>query len=102
MLTTHSMSGSTDDYCPVSGDSAKLYGAGGVIMAGGGSLSFRAASRQHGDLSGKVVAVATHRRVLVLSARAQEPLQMPPSPLPLDLSLNLRYVKETILRSKGL
>lgn len=102
MHTTHSMSGSTDDYCPVSGDSAELYGNGGVIVAGRGSLSFRAASRQHGDLSGKVVAVAAHRRVLVLSARAQEPLQMPSSPFPLDLSLDLNNIKETTIRSKGL
>lgn len=89
------MSGSTDDYGLVSGDSSELYGDGGVFMAGGGSLSFRAAPRQHGDLRGKVVTVAAHRRVLVLSARSQEPLQMPPSPLPLDLSLNLRNSKET-------
>lgn len=93
MRTTHSMSGSTDDYCLVSGDSAELDGDGGVVVAGRGSLSFRAAPRQHGDLSGKVVAVASHRRVLVLGARAQEPLQMPPSPLPLDLSLHLRNKK---------
>lgn len=93
MRTSHSMSGSTDDYCLVSGDSAELDGDGGVVVAGRGSLSFRAAPRQHGDLSGKVVAVASHRRVLVLSARAQEPLQMPPSPLPLDLSLHLRNKK---------
>lgn len=64
-------------------------------MGGGGSLSFRAAPRQHGDLSGKVVAGAAHRRVLVLSAGAQEPLLMPPSPLPLNLSLNLRNSNET-------
>lgn len=68
MRTTHSMSGSTDDYCPVSVDSVELYGDGGVVVAGGGSLSFRAAPCQHGDLSGKVVAVAAHRRVLVFSA----------------------------------
>lgn len=100
MHTTHSMSGSTDDYCPVSGDSAELYGDGGVFMVGGGPLSFRAASSQHGDLSGKVVAVAAHRRVLVLSVGAQEPLHMPPSPLPLDLSLNLSNIKETMVRMR--
>lgn len=89
------MSGSTDDYCPVSGDSVELYGDRGVVVGGGGSLSFRAAPCQHGDLSGKVVASAAHRWVLVLSSGAQEPLLMPPSPLPLNLSLNLRNSNET-------
>lgn len=94
MHTTHSVSGSTDDYCPVSGDSdAELDGDGGVVVVGGRSLS------QHGDLRGKVVAVAAHRRVLVLSVGAQEPLQMPPSPLPLDLSLNLKNRKWSGLES---
>lgn len=51
-------------------------------------MCFGAGSCQHGDLGAEVVAAA-NRRVLVFGVRAHVSLQMPPSPLPLDLSLYL-------------
>lgn len=65
-------------------------------MAGGGfPTCFRAAPRQHGDLGAEVVAVAD-RGVLVFGVRAHVPLQVPPSPLPLDLSLDLQQIRTII------
>ena len=49
----------------------------------------RAAFRQHGDLGTEVVPVAADRRLLVLSVCDQEPLEHPPAPLTLNLSLHL-------------
>lgn len=58
-------------------------------MAGGRAAArFGAAARQHGDLGAEVVAAAD-RRMLVFGVRPHVSLQVPPSPLPLDLCLDL-------------
>lgn len=62
-------------------------------MTGGRTPAcFRAASRQHGDLGAEVV-TAADRRMLVFGVRAHVSLQVPPSPLPLDLSLDLQRIR---------
>lgn len=58
-------------------------------MAGrGAAAGFGAAARQHGDLGAEVVA-APDGGVLELGVVAHVSLQVPPSPLSLDLGLNL-------------
>lgn len=44
---------------------------------------------QHGDLGAEVGTVAAQGRVVILHVWTQEPLQMPPPPLSLELSLDL-------------
>lgn len=71
--------------------------AGQVVVAGRWTPAcFRAASRQHGDLGAEVVAAAS-RWMLVFGVRAHVSLQVPPPPLPLDLPLDLQWIRTTLL-----
>lgn len=61
-----------------------------VIVTGGGTAAcFWAATCQHGDLGAEIVAAA-NRRVLVFGVGAHVSLQVPPSPFPLDFTLDLQ------------
>lgn len=63
---------------------------GGEVLLTGRCPTCRGATLgQHADLGAEVVAIATHGGLLALSVRAQEPLQHPPAPLPLNLRLHL-------------
>lgn len=72
-----------------------------VIGTGGRTTPcFGAASCQHGDLGAEVVAAADGW-VLIFGVGAHVPLQVPPPPLPFDLSLHLQAntaVKNVIMQ----
>lgn len=59
-----------------------------VGLEAGASLGFGAALGQHRYLG--AVSVAAQGRVVILHVGAQEPLHVPPAPLALQFSLNLR------------
>lgn len=60
-----------------------------VSLGAGAPASLRRILGEHGDLSAEVGTVASDRRVVIFHVRAQEPLQVPPAPLPLQLGLDL-------------
>lgn len=64
-----------------------------LSLEAGAAARLGRALGQHGDLGAEVGAVAAQGRVVVLHVRAQEPLQVPPPPLPLELSLHLGMEK---------
>lgn len=59
-------------------------------MEAGAAPALGAALGQHGDLGAEVGPVAAHGGVVIFHVGAQEPLHVPPSPLPLQLGLDLK------------